>query len=147
MSITLSIRYHIQPFFRNYILCPILYINFSHLFKILCTPIPIVFFSSFPTWGSCSHFIRIKYKIRGPIGRNIICFNSPSGSFPYSSSPPYLCFPFIGGLYAYKRSCIICCSFFLQLQEKVFSIMVLIAIGEMCSLVSTGVGPLYITSS
>jgi hypothetical protein len=63
-------------------------------------PIPIVFFSSFPTWGSCSHFVRIKHTKGGPIGRIIICCNSPSCFSPYSNSPPYLCFPFIGRWYA-----------------------------------------------
>jgi hypothetical protein len=34
--------------------------------------------------------------IGGPIGKNIVCFSSPSHFSPYSNSPPYLCFPFVG---------------------------------------------------
>ncbi len=66
---------------------------------IICTPIPIVFFSGFPTCGFHSHFVEVKYTTRGPIGRNVVCFGSPSHFSPYSNNPPYLCFPFLGEWY------------------------------------------------
>jgi hypothetical protein len=37
-------------------------------------PIPIVFSSSFSTWRFHSHFVRIKYTTRGPIGKNVVSF-------------------------------------------------------------------------
>ncbi len=48
--------------------------HFSIYSTILCTPIPSVFFSGFPTWGSHSHFIRIMFMTRGPIEKNVVFF-------------------------------------------------------------------------
>ncbi len=56
----------------------------------LCTPIPIVFFSCFLTWGSHSHFIGVRYTTRGPIMRNIVCFSSFLPLSPYNNNPPYI---------------------------------------------------------
>jgi hypothetical protein len=118
--------------------------TFRICLMILCTLIPIVFFSSFLTWGSHSHFVEIMYMTRGPIGRNVVCSRSPSCSLPYSNSPPYLCFPFIGGWYTYSRSYIRCGFYFFMIVPRVFSIGVFNGANEMCSLIITWVGPLYI---
>jgi hypothetical protein len=56
----------------------------------LCTPIPIVFFSCFLTWGSHSHFIGVRYTTRGPIVRNVVCFSSFLPLSPYNNNPPYI---------------------------------------------------------
>jgi hypothetical protein len=85
---------------------------------ILCMLIPPIFFSSLPTRGFHSNFVKIKYMTGGPIGRNVVCFGSPSHFSPYSNSSPYLCFPFVGGWYAYNRSRIKCGSYFLWLQHE-----------------------------
>ncbi len=96
---------------------------------ILCTPIPIVFFSGFPTWGFHNHFVEINYITRGPIGKNIVYY----GSFlPYSNNPPYLCFPFVGRWYAYSRSSIRCGSCFFTIRAKVFNIKTFSAVKLKC---------------
>jgi hypothetical protein len=41
-------------------------------------PIPIVFFLGFLTWGFHNHFVEVRYTTRGPIGRNIVYYGSPS---------------------------------------------------------------------
>jgi hypothetical protein len=104
-------------------------------------------FSNFPTWGFHGHFVGIKYTMEGPIGRNIVCLNSLLCSSPYNNNPPYFCFPFIDGWYAYSRSHIKCGSCFFMIIIKVFSIKTFNVVNEMCNLVSTRVGPFYITSS
>ncbi len=46
--------------------------TFPICLTILCMPIPIIFFSSFPiTWGSHNHSIKIKYMIGNPLGRTL----------------------------------------------------------------------------
>jgi hypothetical protein len=40
---------------------------------ILCTPIPIIYFSCFSTWGFHNHFIKVRYTTREPIRRSIFC--------------------------------------------------------------------------
>jgi hypothetical protein len=110
-------------------------------------PIPTLFFLGFPTWGSHSHFVGIRCMIRGSIRRSIIYSGSLSRSSPYNSSTPYLCFPFLGGWYTYNRSCIRCGSYIFMITGRVINIRFFSAANEMCSLVSSGVGPLYITSS
>jgi hypothetical protein len=112
---------------------------------ILCTPIPIIFFLRFLTWGSHNHFIRVRYTIRGPTKRNIICFNSHSHFSPYNNNPPYFCFPFIGEWCVYNKSNIKCDSFFFTIVGRDLNIKSFSVIVKMCSLVS--IGPLYITSS
>jgi hypothetical protein len=114
---------------------------------ILCTPIPIVFFLGFSIWGSHSHFVGARYIIGGPIGRNVVCFCSPSRSLPYNSSTPYLCSPILGRWYTYSRSHIKYGFYIFTIIEGVISIRFFNATNEMCSLVSLRVRPLYITSS
>jgi hypothetical protein len=114
---------------------------------ILSMPIAIVFFLSFLTWRSHNHFIRVRYTIGGPIGRNVVCLGSPSCYLPNSNSPPYLCFPFVSGWYTYNRSHIRCGSCFFIIISRILSIGAFSVANEMCSLVSTRVGPLWITSS
>jgi len=107
---------------------------------ILHMSIPIVFFSRFSTQGSHSHFVKIRYTTRGPIGRSVVC----SGSFLcfslYSSSPPYLCFPFLSKWYTYSKSHIRCDSY-------VFTIARVINISVLNVAWFLRVGPLCITSS
>jgi hypothetical protein len=114
---------------------------------ILHMPMSIEFYLGFLTWGSHCHFVEIRYMTRGPIGKNVVCFNPPSRSSPYNSNPPYLCFPFIGEWYAHSRSYIKCGSCFFIITRRVFSIGVFNVANKVCNLVSIGVGPLYITSS
>ncbi len=111
---------------------------------ILCMPISTVFFLVFPTWGSHSHFVRVRYMTRGPIGTSIVCFGSPSHFLPYINNQPYLCFLFLIGWYTYIKFCIICGSYIFTIARNFFSIS---APSEVCSLVSIGVRPFYITSS
>ncbi len=120
--------------------------TFPICLTILSMPIPIVFLSGFLTWESHSHFVRVKYTIGGPIGRNVVWSNSSSRSLSYSNSPPYLCFPFVDKWYTYSRSYIRCGSCFFTIRAGIFSIKAFNTSIEMCSLVFTGVRPLYITS-
>jgi hypothetical protein len=114
---------------------------------IIHTPIPIVFFPSLPTWGSHSHFVEIKYMTRGPIGRSVVCSSSPLHFSPYNSSTPYLCFPFLDRWYTYNMSHIICGFYVFTIARGVINIKSFNAVSEVCSLVSSRVGPFYITSS
>jgi hypothetical protein len=116
--------------------------TFSICLTILCMPIPIVFFSSFPKWGFHNHFVKVRYTTRGSIGKSIVYSGSP---LPYNNSPPYLCFPFVGRWYAYSRYYIRCGSCFFIIIARIFSIKAFRSVNEMCNLVSTWVGPLYIT--
>jgi hypothetical protein len=100
-----------------------------------------------PTWGSHSHFVGIRYIIRGPIRRNVVCSNSLSHSLPYNNSPPYLCFPLFGGWYTYNKSCIRCGFCVFMITGGIINIRFFNVTSKVWSLVSLGVGPLYITSS
>jgi hypothetical protein len=100
-------------------------------------------FLKFPTWVFHSHFVEVRYMTRGPIRRSIVCFSSFSRFLPYINSPPYLCFLFLSGWYTYNKSCIRGDSYISMITRNFFNISVT---SEMCSLVSIGVGPLYITS-
>jgi len=121
-------------------------LNFPICLTMLCTPIPTIFFSCFLTWGFHSHFIKVKYITRGPIGKNVVCPNSLLQSSPYNYNPPYLCFLFVGGWYTYIRywSNVVPISFMIAIKN--FNIKAFNATSEMCSLVSMRVGPLYKTS-
>jgi len=114
---------------------------------ILHMSIPIVFFLGFLTWGSHSHFVDIRYMTRGPIGRNVVYSNSLSRFSPYSSSTPYLCFPFLGKWYTCSKSCVRCGSYVFMITKGIINIRSSNAANKVCSLVSLRVGPFYITSS
>jgi hypothetical protein len=114
---------------------------------ILHTPIPTLFFLIFLPWGFHNHFVKVRYITRGPIRRSAVCYGSPSHSSPYSGSPPYLCFPFFGRWYTHSRSRIKCGSYVFMIVWWIINIRYFSAANEMCSLVSSRVGPLYITSS
>ncbi len=77
-------------------------------------PIPTIFFLGFSTWGSHSHFVKVKYMTGGPIGRNVVYFSSPLCFLSYNSSSPYLCFPFVGN----DRSHIRCNSYFYDCKKS-----------------------------
>jgi len=109
----------------------------------LCMPIPIAFFSSFPTWGSHNLFTKVRYITRWPIGRNIVYSSSPSCYLLYNSNTLYLCFPFVSGWYTYNKSRIKCGSYFFTITIGVFNIKVFNAANEMCNFLSIGVGSLY----
>jgi hypothetical protein len=120
--------------------------KFPICLMIICTPIPIVFFSSLLTWKFQNHFVRFKYTIRGPIGRSVICFNSHLHYSPYNDNPSLLVFSLCGKWHTYSRSCIRCGSCYFTIGTRVFKIRPFNATSEVCSLVSIGVRPLYITS-
>jgi len=103
---------------------------------ILHTPIPTIFFSSFPIWGSHSRFIKDRYTIGRPIKKNVVYYGSLSQSLPYSNNPPYLCFPFLGKSCTYSRSCIRCGSYIFVTSGGVINIKAFNATNKMCSLVS-----------
>jgi hypothetical protein len=63
-------------------------LDFPICSMILSTPIPIVFFLGFPTWGFHNHFVEVRYMIGGRIEKNIVYFGSPSRSSFYNNSPP-----------------------------------------------------------
>jgi hypothetical protein len=146
MFVKPSIWCHDQPFFTNYDFAQFFGSMFPICLTILHTPIPTVFFPSFSTWKSHNHFIGIKYTTRGPIGQNVVCSSSFLHSSPYNNNPSYLCFPFLGEWYTYRRSYIKCDPCVFMILVGVFNIMVFSVSNEMCSLVSTKVGPFYITS-
>jgi hypothetical protein len=135
-----------QPFF-NYFSSDFLDQLFLFVQRFLRTPIPTIFFLSFPTWGSHIHFVKIRYITRRPIRRKVVCSNSLSRSPPYSNNPPYLCCPFVGGWYTYSKSYIRRGFYFFTIVRGIFNIGDFSAANEVCSLISTGVGPLYIISS
>jgi len=114
---------------------------------ILHTPMPIVFFPNFLTWGFHSHFVEVRYTTRGPIRRSVVCSSSLSLSLLYSGSPPYLCFSFLCGWYTYNRFRIKCGSCVFMIVRRVINIRSFSVASKMCSLVLLRVGPLYITSS
>jgi len=121
------------------------WVSSSHTLKVGLRP--IIFFPGLLTWGFYSHFVVVKYMKRGPIGRNVVCSSSLSCSSPYSNSPFYLCFPFLGGWYTYSTSYIICGFCIFRIVKSVISIRSFSVANEMCSLVSLGVKPFYIISS
>jgi hypothetical protein len=137
---------HNQHFLRVMIFAQFSKSTFPIYLMILCTPIPTIFFSSFPTWGFPNHFVGVMCTTRWPFGRNVVCFNSFSHSSPYINYPPYLCFPFVGKWYTYSRFCIRCGLKKIMIVIKNFNIQAYNAVSEMCSLVFTRFGPLYITS-
>jgi len=145
MLIMLSIWCHNKPFFKNYDLCPILWINFSHMFEDFMHAHRTIFFSSFPTWRFHSHFIKIKYMTRGPNRNYIVCFCSLLHFSPYSNNPPYLCSPFVGRWYTYSRSNTKCGSYFFMITTWIFNIWAFNVANEVCNLVSIQGRPLYIT--
>jgi hypothetical protein len=98
------------------------------------------------TWGSHSHFVEVKYMTKGPIEKNVVCSNSLLCFLPYNSSPPYLCFPFFSRWYTYNKSRIKCGFCIFIIVGKVINIRPFSVTIEVCSLVSLGVGPLYIIS-
>ncbi len=90
--------------------------------------------------------LKVKYMIGKPIGRNVVCFGSPLHFLTYSNSPPYLCFPFLGGWYKYSKSHITFGSYIFMIAKGVINIRAFNAANKVCSLVYTRVRPLYITS-
>jgi hypothetical protein len=109
--------------------------------------LPIIYFLGLMTWGFHSHFIRVRYMTRGPIGRSIICFGSFLRFLLYNISPPYLCLPFFNGWYTYSMSHIRYGSCVFTVVLWIISNKAFNAVNEVCNLVSTRVGPFYITSS
>jgi hypothetical protein len=109
----------------------------------LCTFIPIVFLSSFLTWGFHSHFVGVRYTTKGPIERNVVHFGSHSCSLPYSINPPYLCFPFTHEWYAYSRSYIKCDFLFFSIAIGIFNIRAFSVANEMYNFIYKGWTTLY----
>jgi len=72
--------------------------------------------------GFHNHFVRVKYIIGGPIGRNVVCSSSLSYYLPYNNNTPHLCFPFLGGWYTYSRSHIRCDSYIFMIVRGVINV-------------------------
>ncbi len=114
---------------------------------ILCMPIPTVFFSGFLTWGSHNHFVKIRYMIERPIGRNIVFFGSLLCFLPCTTTHPICVFiSLVGDTHIIGFTLDVVLVFFM-ITTRVFNIETFYVINEMCSLVSIGVGALYITFS
>jgi hypothetical protein len=115
---------------------------------ILHMPIPKMFFPNFPTFQH-GDLIIILSKLgtwqRDPLRRTLFVLTHLC-AFCLNSSPPRLCFPFLGRWYTYKKSCIKCGSYVFTIVGKVIDIRSFSAISKVCSLVSLGVGPSYIIS-
>jgi hypothetical protein len=111
---------------------------------------PHYIFASFPTWGSHSHFVGIRYTIKGPIGPlggalfalthlctfHIVTTTHPTYVYLYLVDDTHIVGP---------TSNVVCCIF--MSVRGVINIKSFSAANEMCNLVSSKVGPLYITSS
>jgi hypothetical protein len=147
MFVTPSIMCHNKPFFWSNNFHPVFGLVFPIYLMILCTPIPIIFFPSFPTWGFDSHFVKIKHTIGGPIGRRVVCSSSLSNHSPYNNNPPYLCIIFLRRWYTYSMFRIRCGSYIFMIAKGVINNRFFNVANEMCNLVSSRVGPLYIISS
>ncbi len=147
MFVTPSIWCYSQQNFKIMVFSQFYGSIFFIYLTILCTPIPIIFFLGFLTWAFHNHFVRVKYMTRGPIRKSVVCSGSPLRFLPYNNNSPYLCFPFVGKWYKYSRSRIRCRSYFFTIVARLFNIRVFSVVSEMCCLVSTRVGPFYITSS
>ncbi len=119
---------------------------FTICLTILCMPIPIIYFLHFLAWGFHNHFVRIRYMIRDPLGRTLFALVHFCIFHPITTSHPICVFPFVREWYANDRSCVKCGFWFFTIVAWIFSIKVFSVASEMCSLVSTRVGPLYITS-
>jgi hypothetical protein len=136
---------------NHFLRIAILYQHFGSVFPIcslvLCMPISIIFLGGFLTQGFHCHFIQVWYFIGGSFGRNVVCINSSSHFPSYCSNPPYLCFSFVGKWFTHSWSCIKHVTWFFVVIRKVWSIMTFNVVEKMCSLVSTKVRPIYITSS
>ncbi len=143
----LQFGFMVSHFLEVTIFTRLFVLGFPICLTILCMPILNVFFSSFSTWGFHSHFVTIKYTTRGPTRRSVVCFGTPSCSLPYNSSPPYLCFMFLGEWYTYNRSYIKSGSCVVIIVGGIINIWAFSVTNEVCSLVSIGVKPLYIIFS
>ncbi len=106
---------------------------------------PHCIFLRFSTWGFHSHFIDIKYMIEGPIGRNVVCSGSPSCSSPYTTTHHICVFILLVDDTHIIGFTLDVVFVFFMITTWVFSIETFNVVNEMCSLVSIGVGPLYIT--
>jgi hypothetical protein len=93
-----------------------------------------------------NHFVKVRYIIGGPIGRNVVYSGSFSRYLPYNNNTPHLCFPFLGGWYTYSRSHTRCGSCIFMIVRRVINIRFFSAAKEVCILISSRVGPLYMTS-
>jgi hypothetical protein len=114
---------------------------------ILCTPIPIVFFSSFLTWGSHSHFIGVTYTTWGPIGRKVVTLVHLCVFRPIVTTHPIYVFPLLVDETHIMGLASNVIFFFFMIVIRVFKIKDFNVVNEMCSMVSIGVGPFYIISS
>jgi hypothetical protein len=120
---------------------------FSHLFDVSTHTHPHCIFRRLFNKGFHSHFVKVRYIIGGRIGKNIVYFGSFSHYLPCSNSTPHLCFPFFNGWYTYSRSRIRCGFCIFTIIGGVICIRSFSAANGVCSLVSSRVGPPYITSS
>jgi hypothetical protein len=75
------------------------------------------------------------------------CIKSSLHFLSHCSNPPNLCFSLIGKWYTHNWSCFEHVTFFFAITKILYNIRTFNAINKVCSLVSTRVKPIYITSS
>jgi hypothetical protein len=114
---------------------------------ILCMPIPIVYFSRFLPWESHSHFIGVTYTTWGPIGRKVITLVHFCVFRPIATTHPIYVFPLLVDETHIMGLASSVISYFFMITVQIFKIKDFNVVNELCSMVSIGVGPLYITSS
>jgi hypothetical protein len=136
-----------QPFFKSYGFHLVLWIDSSHLFDNFTHTHPHNIFPSFSPWGSHNHFVGVRYMIRGTHWREHCLFWLTFMLFALQQQPTLLVFSFLNRWYTYSRSYIRCGSCVFIIAREFINIKSFGVAIEVCSLVSLGVGPLYITSS
>jgi len=88
--------------------------------------IPIILFPGFSTWEFHTHFVGVRYTTRGSIGRSIIYFGSSSCFSPYTTTHPTCVFPSLANnthILGFISNAIFA---FLQLQEKLLTLGLLV---------------------
>ncbi len=113
---------------------------------IICTPIPIIYFSSFSTCAFHNHFIIVRCAKRDPLRETLFVLVHLFTLCPITIV--HLTCVFISlvddmHIVGFALDVV----FFLMITTWLFSIKAFNAAIKMFSLVSTGVGPLYIISS
>jgi len=82
-------------------------LTFPICLMILHMPIPIIFFSGFPTWCFHNHFVELGTWHGDSLGGTLFVLVHLR-IFCLIVATPHLCFPFFNKWYTYIRSCIRC---------------------------------------
>jgi hypothetical protein len=146
MFVTPSIWCYNYSFFRSYNLCLIFWIYFPICSTILYTSIPTIFFSNSLTWRSHNHFVEIRHN-HILLARMLFVQTHFHTFHLVETTHPTCVFPsLVDDMYIIGLALDVVLTF-LRLLQEFFNIRAFSAISEVCSLVSIGVGPFYITSS